>query len=318
MRVGVFFSFSPPLGSHRASALIVRVRLQPEPRGGDSRCLHQPAVVHRASHYTLTTMAAAKALGVSMPPHFAQPAPRRCSTCRSLEPGVLDGARQACSSPCSGRTPSGSLAGAVVPRRGGVRRGASVHRGGAAAPAPARTHRPPAAGGRDAQVSARWHHVVATAIGAIVLALLYQVTAVDSRYAARQAVLRETSAVPSPGARLRFSATAYCKGDVTALRRVAADGRGGGRSGPAAGRLGHPGDRPAARTRGIYTIMDTGPMVQGRHIDLYMWSCHEALAFGRRAVDVTVLRLGWNPRHEHRRACCPRGRCPQAAARRPK
>jgi hypothetical protein len=26
-----------------------------------------------------------------------------------------------------------------------------------------------------------------------------------------------------------------------------------------------------------------------------MWSCHEALAFGRKAVQVTVLRLGWNP-----------------------
>ena len=28
--------------------------------------------------------------------------------------------------------------------------------------------------------------------------------------------------------------------------------------------------------------MDTGPKVQGRHVDLYMWSCYEALAFGRR------------------------------------
>jgi hypothetical protein len=41
--------------------------------------------------------------------------------------------------------------------------------------------------------------------------------------------------------------------------------------------------------------MDTGPAVQGRVLDLYMWSCHEALAFGRKPVDVTVLRLGWNP-----------------------
>jgi hypothetical protein len=30
-------------------------------------------------------------------------------------------------------------------------------------------------------------------------------------------------------------------------------------------------------------------------VDLYMWSCNEALAFGRRTVDVTVLRLGWDP-----------------------
>jgi rare lipoprotein A (peptidoglycan hydrolase) len=50
-----------------------------------------------------------------------------------------------------------------------------------------------------------------------------------------------------------------------------------------------------AKTSGIYTIMDTGPAVQGRILDLYMWSCHEALAFGRKQVQVTVLRLGWNP-----------------------
>ena len=36
------------------------------------------------------------------------------------------------------------------------------------------------------------------------------------------------------------------------------------------------------RYNGIYTIMDTGPAVQGRQVDIYMWSCNEALAFGRR------------------------------------
>jgi hypothetical protein len=47
---------------------------------------------------------------------------------------------------------------------------------------------------------------------------------------------------------------------------------------------------------GVYTIMDTGPKVQGRILDLYLWSCHEALKFGRRKIEVTVLRLGWDPR----------------------
>jgi hypothetical protein len=42
--------------------------------------------------------------------------------------------------------------------------------------------------------------------------------------------------------------------------------------------------------------MDTGPKVQGRHIDIYMWSCNEALALGRRSMQLQVLRLGWNPR----------------------
>ena len=35
---------------------------------------------------------------------------------------------------------------------------------------------------------------------------------------------------------------------------------------------------------GIYTILDTGPSVQGRVLDVYMWSCYEALAFGRKDV----------------------------------
>ena len=50
------------------------------------------------------------------------------------------------------------------------------------------------------------------------------------------------------------------------------------------------------RYNGIYTIMDTGPRVQGRQVDIYMWSCNEALQFGRRPVRLVVLRLGWNPR----------------------
>jgi 3D (Asp-Asp-Asp) domain-containing protein len=137
--------------------------------------------------------------------------------------------------------------------------------------------------------------IVATATAAITFALLYEVTTLDSRYAARQAELRE-GAPPAPGTRLRFTATAYCKGTTTASGVNV-------RTGIAAAdpdilpvgsviqveRLGE-------RYNGIYTIMDTGPKVQGRHIDIYMWSCHEALALGRRTMQVQVLRLGWNPR----------------------
>ena len=36
--------------------------------------------------------------------------------------------------------------------------------------------------------------------------------------------------------------------------------------------------------------------MQGRELDLYMWSCNEALQFGRKPIHLTVLRLGWNPR----------------------
>src|SRR5688572_16164717 len=139
--------------------------------------------------------------------------------------------------------------------------------------------------------------IVATALTAVCFALLYEVTVLDSRYAARQAELRESTAPPAPGARLRFTATAYCKGTTTASGVQV-------RTGIAAA---DPDLLPVGsviqienlpeKYNGIYTIMDTGPAVQGRQIDIYMWSCYEALDFGRRrSVLLTVLRLGWNPK----------------------
>src|SRR5439155_1652688 len=53
---------------------------------------------------------------------------------------------------------------------------------------------------------------------------LYEATTLDSRYAARQATLRETTALPAPGVRLAFSATAYCKGVTTASGVAAQSG----------------------------------------------------------------------------------------------
>jgi 3D (Asp-Asp-Asp) domain-containing protein len=136
--------------------------------------------------------------------------------------------------------------------------------------------------------------IVATATAALTFALLYEVTTLDSRYAARQAELRDGA--PVPGARLRFVATAYCKGTTTASGVNV-------RTGIAAAdpELLPVGsviqvERLGDRYNGIYTIMDTGPKVQGRHIDIYMWSCNEALELGRRAIQVVVLRLGWNPK----------------------
>jgi 3D (Asp-Asp-Asp) domain-containing protein len=138
--------------------------------------------------------------------------------------------------------------------------------------------------------------MAATIVLAIAFAFLYEATTLDSRYAARQAELRELTARPAPGARLRFTATGYCKGTTTAsgvnVRTgiAAAD--------PALLPVGSviQVDRLGDRYNGIYTIMDTGPEVQGRTIDIYMWSCNEALELGRRDTTITVIRLGWNPR----------------------
>jgi 3D (Asp-Asp-Asp) domain-containing protein len=138
--------------------------------------------------------------------------------------------------------------------------------------------------------------VLATTTAAVGFVLLYEVTVMDSRHAARQAVDLESKGTPAPGNRLRFAATAYCKGTTTASgvnvrTGIAAADRDLLPVGSVV-QVDHLEDR----YNGIYTIMDTGPSVQGRHIDIYMWSCNEALTFGRRTVLLTVLRLGWNPK----------------------
>jgi 3D (Asp-Asp-Asp) domain-containing protein len=142
----------------------------------------------------------------------------------------------------------------------------------------------------------RWRKAVVTLITVGCFVSLYEVTALDSKYAARQAVLREATALPSPGARLAFSATAYCKG-VTTASGVAAQS-GVAAADPELLPVGSVVDIDSLESHynGIYTIMDTGPSVQGRQVDLYMWSCTEALRFGRQPIHLVVLRLGWNPR----------------------
>ena len=138
-----------------------------------------------------------------------------------------------------------------------------------------------------------WRKLLATIVAMVTFVLLYEVTTMDSRDAARQGGVDPTA--PVAGSRLLFSATAYCKGTTTASGV-------GVRTGIAAS---DPGILPVGsvisittdetKYNGVYTIMDTGPKVQGRILDVYMWSCNEALAFGRKQVQITVLRLGWNP-----------------------
>ncbi len=124
--------------------------------------------------------------------------------------------------------------------------------------------------------------VLATLVAISAFVLLYEATTFDSREAAGNAVAGDPTA-PVTGARLQFQATAYCKGKTTASGVSV-------RSGVAAS---DPKLLPVGtvlnvttdttKYNGIYTVMDTGPKVQGRILDLYMWSCHEALAFGRKA-----------------------------------
>lgn len=101
---------------------------------------------------------------------------------------------------------------------------------------------------------------------------------------------------PRLGTAIRFEATAYCKGATTAAGAPVRHGMAA--ADPTLLPLGSVVriETPDARYSGIWTVLDTGPEVQGRELDLYMWSCHDALAFGRQTIRLTILRLGWDPR----------------------
>ena len=45
----------------------------------------------------------------------------------------------------------------------------------------------------------------------------------------------------------------------------------------------------SGRYDGVYTVMDTGPKVRGRHVDLFIESCADAKQFGRRFVRVSIV-----------------------------
>jgi 3D (Asp-Asp-Asp) domain-containing protein len=139
-----------------------------------------------------------------------------------------------------------------------------------------------------------WRKLAVLMVAVVAFVLLYETRMLDSRHLSLTSMMGDGQ--PPPGSRLQFDATAYCKGTTTASGV-------GVRTGIAAA---DPGLLPVgsvlnvatgdSRYNGVYTVMDTGPRVQGRILDLYMWSCHEALRFGRKEVQVTVLRLGWDPK----------------------
>jgi len=52
----------------------------------------------------------------------------------------------------------------------------------------------------------------------------------------------------------------------------------------------------AGAPEGIYTVMDTGSAVKGRKIDIFVASCAHAEEFGRKRVQLRVLRRGWDPK----------------------
>jgi 3D (Asp-Asp-Asp) domain-containing protein len=98
---------------------------------------------------------------------------------------------------------------------------------------------------------------------------------------------------PQPSLRsTAFVATAYCVGTVTATGTLVANGTVA--ADPTVLPLGTK-IRVTGVPRpyeGIYTVRDTGPNIRGHRVDVYVASCAQARRFGRRSVQVSVLRTG--------------------------
>ena len=135
--------------------------------------------------------------------------------------------------------------------------------------------------------------LLATALAAGAFVLIYEITMMDSRTARLESASETTP--PAPGVAVRFNVTAYCKGEVTAsgVKVRAGMAASDPKLLPIGSVIRVEGVPP--KYEGVYTVLDTGPEVQGRELDIYMWSCFEALDFGRRKAVITVIRLGWDP-----------------------
>src|SRR5262245_56512722 len=106
-----------------------------------------------------------------------------------------------------------------------------------------------------------------------------------------QPVAAPRSTPAASAQQLPFTATAYCAGRVTssgspvAAGVVAADPR----VLPIGTVIRIAG---AAPYNGTYRVLDTGPRVRNRQVDLYIADCAAARRFGRRPVHVTIVKRG--------------------------
>lgn len=139
-----------------------------------------------------------------------------------------------------------------------------------------------------------WLKLFVMALAAMTFIVVYERVMMDSRDASIEVENEEEP--PPTGRTVRFQVTAYCKGETTASGiRVRAGIAAADPKQLPPGSVIRIEDVPA-EYEGIYTVLDTGPAVQGRILDIYMWSCFDALDFGRRRASVTVLRSGWDPK----------------------
>ena len=137
---------------------------------------------------------------------------------------------------------------------------------------------------------------ILTVIAAGIVASLHEATILDSKYTTSLVGSPEQAEPPAAGERVTFGATAYCKGITTASGVAVRTGIAA--ADPSLLPVGSVDRRRRPRPQVQWNLHSDGygPGRQRPLIDIYMWSCYEALDFGRTPIKLTVLRLGWNPK----------------------
>jgi len=115
-----------------------------------------------------------------------------------------------------------------------------------------------------------WRKIFVTLIAAVIFVSILEVTMLDSQNLSwlRPASAESIYLAPLPGTKITFRATAYCKGLVTAAGVAAQSGVAA--ADPSIIPIGSviQIDAPEAKYDGIYSILDTGPEIQGHELDL--------------------------------------------------
>jgi len=95
---------------------------------------------------------------------------------------------------------------------------------------------------------------------------------------------------------IQFEATAYCDMGITFSGVYVQRGIVAGD--PRILPIGSVIEVQAGRYSGIFTVLDTGRLIKGKVIDLWLPEYEEAIQFGRQLVMVKVIRHGWNPEYQ--------------------
>ena len=95
---------------------------------------------------------------------------------------------------------------------------------------------------------------------------------------------------------IQFEATAYCDMGITFSGVYVQHGIVAGD--PRVLPIGSVIEVQAGRYSGIFTVLDTGRLIKGEIIDLWLPEYEEAIQFGRQDVKVKVIRHGWNPEYQ--------------------